>query len=183
MVGWSEFYMDFDKILLYHPQQKMTYIRKLTMSYGYYTVLATVNHEQKITHIGINNTLQIIPYSKLSDSDKYLLGKKKCENLKDNDLLNIYSINKAIQLKKPYKLHKKCNCMRYTTPEETLELKREILLNKDNVIVIEGNKYYKESYTDNSSIDIGDVDITKELEMIRLKHYEDLLANGQTTLI
>ena len=161
----------------------MTYIRKLTMSYGYYTVLATVNPEHKITHIGIDNTLQILPYKDLENSDRYILGKEKCNRLQDNDLLNIYSINKAIQLKKPYRLHKKCNSMRYTTPEETVELKREMLLNKDNVIVIKGNNYYKNAHTDNSNVDVEDIDISEELKKVQLKHYEDLKAKGQTTLI
>lgn len=175
--------MDFDKILLYHPQHNMTYIRKLTMSYGYYTVLATVNPEHKITHVGINNTLQILPYKDLRDEDKYILGKEKCEKLQDNDLLNIYRINKAIQLKKPYRLHKKCNSMRYTTPEETLELKREMLLNVDNVIVVKGNKYYRNAHTDNSNVDLSDINISEELRKVELNHYEDLKASGQTTLI
>ena len=175
--------MDFDKILLYHPQHNMTYIRKLTMSYGYYTVLATVNDDNRVNYIGLNNTLQILPFKKLSDEDKFLLGKKKCENLQDNDLLNIYKINKAVQLPRPYKLHKDCKSMRYTTPEETYELKQEILRNKDNLISIKGNKYYKDTYTDNSNVDIGEIDISEELKQVKLKHYEDLKATGQTTLI
>ena len=175
--------MDFDKILLYHPQHNMTYIRKLTMSYGYYTVLATVNEDNRVNYIGLNNTLQILPFSKLSDNDKYLLGKKKCDSLQDNDLLNIYKINKAVQLPRPYKLHKDCKSMRYTTPEETYELKREILGNKDNIILIKGNKYYSEAYTDNSEVNVEDINISDELKQVQLKHYEDLKASGQTTLI
>lgn len=175
--------IDFDKILLYHPQRNLTYIRKLTMSYGYYTVLATVNKDHQVTNIGINNTLQILPYGRLNVEDQRTLGKKKCEQLQPNDLLNIYRINKAVKLKRPFRLYKKCNSMRYTTPEETLMLKKEMLKNKDNIIINKENKLYKDTYTDETNVNLDDINISKELEQVTLPNYDNLLAQGQTRLI
>ena len=35
--------IDFDRFLLFHPQAEMTYIRQLSMSYGYYTALDSID--------------------------------------------------------------------------------------------------------------------------------------------
>lgn len=175
--------MDFDRILLYHPQKNLTYIRKLTMSYGYYTVLATVNEDHQVTNIGISNSLQILPFNKLNEEDQRILGKKKCEMLQDNDLLNIYRINKAVRLKKPFKLYKKCNSMRYTTSEETLMLKKELLENKENIIINKNNKLYKDTYTDHTNIDLDEINISEELQQLKLPNYDDFKAKGQTRLL
>lgn len=175
---------DFDKILLYHPQGDMTYIRKLTMSYGYYTVLATVDHNDKVHYIGVDNTFHIIPFSKLSYEDKQLLGRQKCEHLKENDLLNIYKINKAIKLRKPYRLRKHCGNMRYTTPEETIELKRLLIENINSQVVVD-NTDYEDIYTDKSVLNLNQItaSIRENLQEIRLEHYENMTAKGQTRLI
>ena len=39
--------IDFDRFLLFHPQAEMTYIRQLSMSYGYYTALAVVDDNDR----------------------------------------------------------------------------------------------------------------------------------------
>ena len=175
---------DFDKILLYHPQGDMTYIRKLTMSYGYYTVLAIVDHNNKVEYIGIDNTFQIIPYHKLNESDKRLLGRQKCEKLKENDLLNIYRINKAIKLRRPYRLRRQCKNMRYTTEEETIDLKRLLIENINNQIQVE-NTEYENTYTDKSILNLNQIttNIRENLQEITLENYNSLQAKGQTKLM
>ena len=175
---------NFDKILLYHPQYKMKYIRKLTMSYGYYTVLAIVNKNNRVTHIGIDNTFQIIPYKELTEEDKNILGNNKCNNLKPNDLLNIYQINKAIPVPH-YNLHKQCTNMRYTTPEETYALKKLLIENKDKVITVKNNREYKDNYKDQAILNLNNItlNIRENLQEIRLDHYNNIKAKGQTRLI
>ncbi len=175
---------NFDKILLYHPQQRMKYIRKLTMSYGYYTVLAIVNKNNKVTHIGIDNTFQIIPYKELTEEDKNILGNTKCNKLKPNDLLNIYQINKAIHIPH-YKLNKPCTNMRYTTPEETYQLKKLLIKNKDKIITVKNNTEYKENYKDQAILNLNNItiNIRENLQEIKLDHYNNIKAKGQTRLI
>lgn len=174
---------DFDKILLYHPQEKMKYIRKLTMSYGYYTVLAIVNNSNRVTHIGVDNTFQIIPYSELTEEDKNILGNNKCSKLKDNDLLNIYQINEAVKIPS-YHLTKPCNNMRYTTPEETYNLKKLLIHYKNNRMKIK-NKEYTNQYKDQAILNLNNItlNINEKLAGITLDHYNSIKAKGQTRLI
>lgn len=174
---------DFDKILLYHPQYKMKYIRKLTMSYGYYTVLAIVNKNNRVTHIGIDNTFQIIPYNELNEEDKNILGNNKCKYLKNNDLLNIYQINEAVKIPS-YHLTKPCNNMRYTTPEETYHLKKLLIQYKNNRIKIT-NKEYKNNYKDQAILNLNNITINlnEKIKELRLDHYNNIKAKGQTRLI
>ena len=175
---------NFDKILVYHPQYKMKYIRKLTMSYGYYTILAIVNKNNKVTHIGIDNTFQIIPYKELKENDKNLLGNTKCNKLKPNDLLNIYQINKAIPIPK-YKLHKPCTNMRYTTPEETYALKKLLIQNKNKIITVQNDKGYDNNYKEQAILNLNNItlNIKENLQEIKLDHYNNIKAKGQTRLI
>lgn len=152
------------------------------MSYGYYTVLAPVNENNSVSLIGVNNTLQILPFKNLKEEDTHLLNKAQRKKLQDNDLMNIYCINKAIQLRKPYKLLKPCTNMRYTTPEETYHIKKRLIDDKKNLISIINNKY-QNTYTENEYVDIEDINITEELKTITLDTYNSLNAKGQTKLI
>ena len=117
----------FDKILLFKPQGENTYIRKLSMSYGYYTALAIVDKNEYVTDVGVKNNFRILPFSKLSRRYYNLLGSERCKWLDDDDIMSIYQVVEPLKLKKRYKLLKDCRGMRYTMPEETYEIKRLIL--------------------------------------------------------
>ena len=111
------------QILLIKPQRNNTYIRKLTMSYGYTSPLAITSPTNHITHIGIKNTINIKKIQDFNNTEKHIIGTNKIKKLNPQDLMNIYTINKTIPLNKKIPLTKKCNNMRHTTPTETQQIK------------------------------------------------------------
>ena len=184
----GELVKDFDRFLLFHPQDKLTYIRKLSMSYGYYTALAVVDNNNRVTHVGVDNDFHIVAYSDLTEGDKNILGSEKCNRLQGDDLLSVYRINRVLKLNKPLKLWKPCRSMRYTLVDETYHLKRSVLATLDNKIEpVSVNKfdYYSTMYGENVSLDINNLDfnLDKELKDIELQKFNDLKASGQTRLI
>ena len=163
---------DVDRFLLFHPQDNLTYIRKLSMSYGYYTALAVVDKNNRVTHVGVDNDFHIVAYA----------------NLKDDDLLSVYRINEVLKLKEPFKLWKPCRSMRYTTLDETYHLKKSMLATLNHKIEpVHVNKfdYYSTMYGENVSLDLDNLDfnLDKELREIELQRFNDLKATGQTRLI
>lgn len=186
MIDGVKLEKDFDRFLLFHPQADLTYIRKLTMSYGYYTALAVVNSNNRVTHIGVSNSFQIVSFKELDDSDRSILGVEKCNRLLDDDLLSLYRINRALKLNYNYKLHRPCRNMRYTTPLETIELKNlmQSTLNNDNLIFSEEKGYdYNTAYSDYVELDLENIDLTTEIKDISLPNFNKIGATGQTKLI
>ena len=176
----------FERFLLFHPQSNLTYIRKLSMSYGYDTALAVVNDNDRVTHIGVSNHFDIISFDRLSDEDKSILGSERCSSLQGDDLLSIYRINKALKLKDDYKLWRPCRNMRYTTLEETVELKnlmKHTLISNNLVFEEKNSSSYNTAYSDNVELDLENIDLTTELNSIELPSYDSLNATGQTRLI
>lgn len=179
---------DFDRFLLFHPQSQLTYIRKLSMSYGYYTALAVVDDGDRVTHVGVDNDFHIVAYSDLTDNDRDILGGERCSRLRGDDLLSVYRINEVLKLTNPYHLHKGCRSMRYTTPEETYHLKKSILSTLNTPIEpVQVNKfdYYSNMYGENVSLDLDNLDfnLEEDLRKIELQKFNDLKATGQTRLI
>lgn len=183
-----ELVKDFDRFLLFHPQRDWTYIRKLSMSYGYYTALAVVDNNNRVTHVGVDNDFHIVAYSDLTSSDKDILGSEKCSRLRDDDLLSVYRINKVLKLNVPFKLHKNCRSMRYTILSETYHLKKSVLATLNhNMEPVSVNKfdYYSTMYGENVSLDLDNLDfnLDEELREVELQRFNDLKAQGQTRLI
>ena len=177
---------NFERFLLFHPQSNFTYIRKLSMSYGYDTALAVVNDNDRVTHIGVNNTFDIVSFSKLNEDDKRILGSERCSSLQDDDLLSLYKISKALKLKDNYKLWRHCRNMRYTTLEETVELKnlmKHTLISNNLVFEEKNSSSYNTAYSDNVELDLENIDLTSEIPSIELPSYDSLNATGQTRLI
>ena len=186
MIDGVKLEKDFDRFLLFHPQKDLTYIRKLTMSYGYYTALAVVNDNDRVTHIGVSNSFQIVSFKELSDSDRSILGSERCNHMEDDDLLSVYRINKALKLKYHYKLYRPCRNMRYTTMEETYELKRlmQSTLSEDNLLFTEEKgTNYNTAYSDHVELDLENIDLTAEIKDISLPNFNSMGASGQTRLI
>ena len=179
---------DFNRFLLFHPQDKLTYIRKLSMSYGYYTALAVVDKNNRVTHVGVDNDFHIVAFDDLVEGDRDILGSEKCSRLKGDDLLSVYRINEVLKLKEPFKLWKPCRSMRYTTLDETYHLKKSMLATLNHKIEpVHVNKfdYYSTMYGENVSLDLDNLDfnLDKELQEIELQRFNDLKATGQTRLI
>lgn len=167
-----------DKILLIKPQNSNTYIRKLSMSYGYYSALAIVNDQNKVTHMGINNSFEIKNFVDLTDRERDLLGADKCKKLKGNDMMSVYKLNKTLKLNYAVRLKKPCLNMRFSIPEETYEIKKMIrwsINNEDEVLSIILNKDNQEKITINLDLNLSDKD--------SLKPYTEDNVSGQTTLI
>ena len=182
----------FDKILLFKPQGDLTYIRKLSMSYGYYTALAVVSKQNYVTHVGVNNNFQILPFNKLSRRYKSILGAERCKHLQDDDIMSIYRIITPLKLKEDYHLIKPCKNMRYTTDEETFYIKKLILhtlSDKHGVSVYDAKKMmeYTDLYKKDIPLDFSNVlfNIDEEYtnEDLIIPFYDDSGAVGQTKLI
>lgn len=175
----------FDRILLFKPQKDMKYIRKLSMSYGYYVALAVVDTNERVTHVGVVNNFQIVLFRNLTSNDKDILGNNKCKYLKDDDLMSIYSIVNALKLKKPYHLTAPCRGMRYTTPEETYYLKKSIMnsshhIYEENTITQDNN--YDNIYSEDILLELDNISLDESLEL-ELPSFDKLGAKGQTKLI
>ena len=179
--------LTFNRFLLYKPKSNYTYIRKLSMSYGYYTALAVVNDSSHITHIGLSNSFQIIPFKRISEEDAKILGTEKCNELEPDDLLSIYRINRALKLDWSFRLHKPYRNMRYTTLDETNELKRLIRHTlKYNNLVIKDNptERYDTPYTDQVEFDLWNLDLsTIEDSGKNIPTFDKKGAAGQTKLV
>ena len=176
---------NYRRFLLFHPQANLTYIRRLSMSYGYYTSLAVVNENDRVTHIGLSNSFQIVPFKKLSNEDKKILGDEKCHSLDPDDLLSVYRITRALKLNGSFKLYRPCRNMRYTSVEETNYLKRMIkyTLNESKLVINEQeNINYDTPYSDQVDIDLWNLDLT-EVEEIEIPTFDKICASGQTKLI
>ncbi|MBQ6220096.1 MAG: hypothetical protein IJH63_10165 [Methanobrevibacter sp.] len=178
--------VSFDRFLLFHPQDRLTYIRKLTMSYGYYTALAVVDSNNRVTDIGVSNSFQIVSFKDLSEDDRDILGVERCSRLEPEDLLSVYRINKALKLTYHYRLWNPCRNMRYTTPEETYELKNlmKYTLSNENLMFTEENNHeYNTAYSDYVELDLENIDLSSTLEDISLPNFNTVGATGQTRLI
>lgn len=178
--------ISFDRFLLFHPQDNLTYIRKLTMSYGYYTALAVVDNDDRVTHVGVSNSFQIVSFKELTESDRSILGVERCNRLEPDDLLSIYRINRALKLNYHFKLWRPCRNMRYTTIEETYELKnlmKSTLSNENLMFTEENNHEYNTAYLDHVELDLENIDLTSSIEDISLPNFDKLGATGQTKLI
>lgn len=179
---------DVDRFLLFHPQSQLTYIRQLSMSYGYYTALAVVDDNNRVTHVGVDNDFHIVAFKDLTSHDRDILGQAKCNRLGDDDLLSVYRINRVLKLKVPFKLHRSCRSMRYTQLDETYQIKKCILSTieeEDTVEAVHNFDYYSQMYGEKVSIDLDnlDFDLEKDLAEIELQRFNDLKATGQTRLI
>ncbi len=167
-----------DKILLIKPQNSNTYIRKLSMSYGYYSALAIVNDQNKVTHMGINNSFEIKNFIDLTEGERELLGADKCKKLKNNDMMSVYKLNKTLKLNYPIRLKKPCLNMRFSIPEETYEIKKMIkwsINNDDEVLSIILNKDNEERIVINLDLNLTNTE--------SLKPFTEENVTGQTTLI
>lgn len=179
---------NFNRILLYKPQQDLTYIRKLSMSYGYYVALACVDKNNKVTHVGVSNSFQIIPFNKLNTHDRNILGSERCLKLEADDLMSVYRIKKYIKLNKPYKLLKDCRGMRFTLPEENYQIKKEIINTlhaPDNGVVnMDDNGSYEDIYNEYVELDIENINLEDdEIIIEELDNFNKTGATGQTKLL
>lgn len=177
----------FNRFLLFHPQSNFTYIRKLSMSCGYYMALAVVDSNDRVTHIGTSNNFQIVSFKELSDKDRKILGSDKCSVLDPDDLLSIYRIKKALKLEGSYKLHRPCRNMRYTTSIESIELKKLMQYTLDTkTITVENQEHeiYDAGFTDQVEINLWDIDFSKIPEhKDELPSFDSEDAVGQTRLM
>lgn len=181
----------FDKILLFKPQDNLTYIRKLSMSYGYYTALAIVDNHDRVTHIGAKNNFRILPFNKLSRRYKNLLGNERCKRLDDDDIMSIYQVIEPLPLKQNYKLLKPCRSMRYALSYETYRIKHiilETLSEKHNVDINDVEKLgeYIDLYKKDIPLNFNEILYgTDEIidDEIRLQSYDTEGAKGQTKLL
>ena len=184
MTGFENKFRDF---LLFKPRHDFTYIRKLSMSYGYYTSLVVVDDSDHVTHVGLNNSFEIVEFGKLSDSDKDILGPDRCSSLNDDDLMSVYRVTKSLKLNKPYRLWKHCRGMRYTTPEETFELKRAIIESVRNhgggVEVNKNITDYTGVYSEEVELDVDSINLDDNLSEVELPFFNSLNASGQTRLL
>lgn len=188
MTYYSSKEKGFDRILLFKPQNNMTYIRKLSMSYGYYTPLAVVDDYDNVSYIGVENNFTILQFQDLSVKDINILGEKKCEQLNPDDSMCIYRVIKALKLDNPLRLEY-YHGMRYTNPIETNMIKKSIidtLKSKDNNgdYLMKVNRHvddYKEA--DNIQFDLDNIVLDDELLNPDLPYFNSLNANGQTKLI
>ena len=179
-----------NRILLFKPQSDMTYIRKLSMSYGYYTALAIVNKKDIVTHVGANNNFNIVPFRDLDYHYKNMLGKKRCKQLKGDDIMSVYQIVSSLKLVNPIKLSKPCRGMRYSMIDETSKLKDSIISSLAIKYNISEDKVYNlEEFQEISKNDIP-LDFTNMLVNIEGEDYgsfldifDDKNAKGQTKLI
>lgn len=177
---------NFSRILLYKPQQDLTYIRKLSMSYGYYVALACVDKNNKVTHVGVSNSFQIIPFDKLNEHDKDIIGYEKCQRLAPDDLMSVYRIKKALKLKNPYSLVKECRGMRFTLPEENYQIKLEILNTlQDNTgtFEVEYKGSYNSIYHEHVELDLDHIELDDTVIVEELDNFNKAGAKGQTKLI
>lgn len=178
---------NFNRILLYKPQKDLTYIRKLSMSYGYYVALACVDKNNKVTHVGVSNSFQIIPFNKLNTHDRNILGSERCLKLEADDLMSVYRIKKYIKLNKPYKLLKDCRGMRFTLPEENYQIKKEIINTlhaPDNGVVnMDDNGSYEDIYNEYVELDIENINLDDEIIIEELDNFNKTGATGQTKLL
>ena len=179
--------LNFERFLLFHPQTHFTYIRKLSMSYGYYTALAVVNDNDRVTHVGVSNSFQIVPFKELTNEDKNILGSDRCNSLESDDLLSVYRINRALKLNGSYKLHRPCRNMRYTTFEESYDIKRlmqSTLDTKKVEVKIQKNIEYDTPYSDKVEINLWDIDFSDILkDGDELPQFHNSEVSGQTKLI
>lgn len=172
-----------DRILLFKPQHDMKYIRKLSMSYGYYTALAVVDNNDYVTHIGVENNFKIVFFKDLPDMDKKILGVKKCNNLKNNDLMSVYSINSALKLKTPYHLINPLRGMRFAREDEKYYLKKEIIASSHiNPDTVNDSVDYNSLHQEDWVLDVDNIELDEALEL-ELPYFNSTLAKGQTKLI
>ncbi len=179
---------NFNRILLYKPQKDLTYIRKLSMSYGYYVALACVDKNNKVTHVGVSNSFQIIPFHKLNTHDRNILGSERCLKLEADDLMSVYRIKKYIKLNKPYKLLKDCRGMRFTLPEENYQIKKEIINTlhapDKGVVNMDDNGSYEDIYNEYVELDIENINLDDdEIIIEELDNFNKTGATGQTKLL
>lgn len=186
----TEFNENFDRILLFKPQGEYTYVRKLSMSYGYYTALAVVDNYDRVTHIGANNNFKILPYKKLDKHCRKLLTPKKRKELNPDDIMSIYRIESPLKLIHNYHLIKPCRGMRYTLPEETYMIKKIILhtlSDKHGVSIHDVEKLgeYTDLYQRDIPLDFNNVlfNLDNNFNDMTIPSYEDTGARGQTRLI
>lgn len=184
----SDVVLDFNRFLLFHPQRELTYIRKLSMSYGYYTGLAVVNRNDYVTHIGVDNDFHIVMARNLSEHDRGIMGSERFSKLESDDLLSVYRINEVLKLTNPFKLHKSCRGMRYTDSSETYHLKKRVLstLNDGiNIVKVNHGMEYDSMHDKNIILDLEniDFDLNHNPKGIILDSYTDDKAQGQTRLI
>lgn len=174
-----------NRILLFKPQGNNTYIRKLSMSYGYYTALAIVNSQDVVTSVGVDNRFEIMSFKDLGYEYRRLLGNKRCSQLEDDDMMSIYQVISPLELHNRCRLLKPCRSMRYTLPEETYKIKQLVL----------------KTLADNHNISLNEAKDLKEYKLLgdnpipsnitgggyssfnELKNYNDNNAKGQTKLI
>ena len=182
----------FDRILLFKPQKDMTYIRKLSMSYGYYTALAVVNKQDIVTHIGANNNFKILPFSKLNSVHRSILGREKCKYLEPDDIMSIYKVDAPLKLISPYRLVKACKGMRYTLPVETKDIKKRILYTlseRHGVSMDDAQKLesYTRLYENNIPLNFTDIlfnkDFREDLMDFNIPVFNSKNAKGQTKLM
>lgn len=169
-----------DKILLIKPQDDNTYVRRLSMSYGYYSALAIVNEQNRVTHMGIDNSFQIKNFMDLTDKERNYLGVDKCRSIKENDMMSIYRVNKTLKLNHSVKLRKPCLNMRYSIPEETHDVKnmiRATLKDKSDMLNIRVNNNTNEDILIKLNLN---TDYEYDEDLMK---YDELEDKAQTRLI
>jgi hypothetical protein len=181
---------NFERILLFKPQGEYTYIRKLSMSYGYYTALAVVDGYDRVTHIGANNNFKILPYKKLDKHFRRFLSPNKRKLLKDDDIMSIYKIESPLKLIHKYHLTKPCRGMRYTLPEETYMIKKIILhtlSDKHGISIHDVEKLgeYTNLYQRDVPLNFNNVlfNLDNNFKDMTIPSYDTMGAKGQTKLL
>ena len=175
-----------NKILLFKPQGDMTYIRKLSMSYGYYTALAIVNSNDCVTHVGLDNEFQIVPFNQLNYHDRSLLGNERCKYLSDTDIMSIYRVTLPLKIGR-YHLIKECRGMRYALPEEMVGIRDCILRalsRKYNVSMSDAEELEEFKNIGVSDVPVDFTDVSKDyMSFMDMNVYNEDNARGQTKLL
>lgn len=116
------------KILLIKPMKHNTYIRKVkNWAYTEFKALCIVNKENKVTHIAADAIHGVQQATILDNYLKSILGKKRVEKLKPEDMLRFWIVKETIPLTPEYNLDTPVRGLRYATAKEELDIEKTII--------------------------------------------------------
>lgn len=181
-----------ENILLFKPMNGYhAYIRK-GLTYSNFKAIATVSKDNKVQEIGIHISAYFKPLKKFDSYEKQILGEKKYNKGKPDDNYFIYYIHQPLPLDTPLALDKPVRGIRYSTDEETYNIKKEIikaLARLHNVTyqdVFWNWGEYSELYSESMQLDFQNVlfDLEKSGELYgrRDQVYRPIGKSGQTKL-
>ena len=115
-------------ILLIKPMKNNTYIRKVNnWAFDQFKALCIVNKQNIVTHVVTDGKSGVQRATILNDFLKNVLGKKRVEKLKPDDMFRFWIVKKAIHLTPEYELHNPVRGIRYASDEEGLNIEKIIV--------------------------------------------------------